>query len=124
MEPNPWASLLLRHSCGLLFYAQSMEDSVPVSAAFLLGSAALGNGGRIQMPDIRSGDPAKRTAIQRGGQIVDAVKDAVYGVARLHPGLLECHMGQVAVMEVGMRNAGLEKVSVFHRTPASLPSPL
>ena len=51
-----------------------MEDSVPVSAAFLLGSAALGNGGRIQMPDIRGGDPAKRAVIQCCNQIVDAVK--------------------------------------------------
>ena len=93
MEPNPWASLLLRHSCGLLFYAQSMEDSVPVSAAFFLGSAALGNDGGIQIPNIRSGDPAKRAAIQCGSQIVDTVKRAVYGVARLQSGFLECHMG-------------------------------
>ena len=64
---------LLRHSCGLLFYAQSLEDGVPVPAALLLTGAALGNGGGIQIPDIRSGDPAKRTAIQRGGQIVDAL---------------------------------------------------
>ena len=51
-----------------------MEDSVTVPAALLLGSAALGNGGGIQMPDIRGGDPAKRAVIQCCNQIVDAVK--------------------------------------------------
>ena len=90
-----------------------MEDSVTVPAALLLGSAALGNGGGIQMPDIRGGDPAKRAVIQCCNQIVDAVKGSVYGIARLQPGLLECHMSQGAVVEVGMRDAGLEKVSMF-----------
>lgn len=97
-----------------------MEDSVPVSAALLLGSAALGNGGRIQMPDIRDGDPAKRAAIQCGGQIVDAVKRTVDGIARFQPGFLECHMGQSAVMEMGMRDTGIEKVGVFQHAGMKL----